>query len=143
MPGPTRKPRNRGASNGAGQPPTSGVTTPEEVKAPTETLYQRVIKVVDEAVEQARKHKDWISIDLMSYNNWRLRINVNPSGQPALILQAPSLRNRLVLKDEEAIRTIVKLLSEFLENEELKRGVFVALSRHGFKPRRRGVVIEL
>jgi len=143
MPGAGRKPGKTGAASGEAPAPTTPSKGVEPRASTKETRYQRIIKTIDEAVEQAKTIRDWVTLDIIEVNNWRLRVNINPSGIPALVLQAPSLRNRLVLRDEEAIRTVIDVLTTFLEDEELKKAVFAALSKHGFRPRTRGVVIRL
>jgi len=143
MPGAGRKPGKTGAASQEAPAPTTPSKGVEPRASTKETRFQRVIRIVDEAVNKAKETRDWVTVDLVEVNNWRLRININPSGIPALVLQAPSLRNRLVLRDEEAIRTVIDILQSFLDDRELKDAVFSALAKHGFRPRTRGVVIRL
>jgi len=137
MPAPTK-----GAGESVkGSPVVSGAATgtPITQSAPdgrNEARFKRIIERLEKARQEAQNTQNWVSVDIVAAQNWRLRVAINPGGTPALILQAPSLRNRLVIASEEAIDAILTVLTTFKNDDELKRATFTFLEKYGYRPRR-------
>jgi len=107
----------------------------QEKKAQEQTRFNKIITTIDTAVKEATSTQQWVSVDLISIEGYRLTINVSPNGTPALTLISPSLKNRFVFKDEETIRIVAQIVQEFINDKELKEATFAVLSKHGWGER--------
>jgi len=103
-----------------------------EKKAQEQTRFNKIVTTIDKAIDEAMTNGQWVSVDLVAIDGYRLTINISPRGVPALTLVSPSLRNRFVIKDEETIKIVMELFNTFINDKELKEAVFAGLSAHGW-----------
>lgn len=93
---------------------------------------ERLEKAVHEARNKAIAQKQWQHIILAELDGYVLEFSISPGGQLTLLLRSPTFRNRFIIKDEDALETILELLT-LLKNSPARSTVFGLLKEYGYR----------